>query len=148
MGVSALANARSFYTQKKAAAVKTAKTLAAAEHTLKAAEKKAAAAVAQIKVKATIRSKRTPFWWEKFDWCVSSENLLVLCAKDAHQAEMLVRRHLRARDAYVHADVPGAPVCVVKHSGSASEIPPLTLSQAGCAVLSLLSEARRKSSGT
>ena len=136
MNVSALANARSFYTQKKAAAVKTAKTLAAAEHTVKAAEKKAAKAIAQIKVKATIRSKRTPFWWEKFDWCVSSENLLILCAKDAHQSEMLVRRHLRARDVYIHADVPGAPVCVVKHSGSSSEIPPLTLSQAGCAVLS------------
>ena len=143
--MSALANARSFYTQKKAAAVKTAKTLAAAEHTIKAAEKKAAAAVAQIKVKATIRSMRTPFWFEKFDWFVSSENLLVLCARDAQQAEMLVRRHLRANDAYVHADVNGAPLCVVKANSSAAtstsssaalELPPLTLSQAGCAVLS------------
>ena len=40
--LSALANARSYYTQKKAAAVKTAKTVQAAEHAVKQAEKKAA----------------------------------------------------------------------------------------------------------
>ena len=133
---SALANARSFYQQKKAAAVKTAKTKSQAEAAVKAAEKKAAATVQSIKVKAGIRTMRKPFWWEKFDWFVSSENFLVVSAKDAQQAEMLVARHLRARDVYVHADLNGAPVCVVKHHGQSPEIPPLTLSQAGCAVLS------------
>ena len=46
---SALANARSFYAQKKAAAAKTAKTVQAAEQAVKAAEKKAAQTVQSIK---------------------------------------------------------------------------------------------------
>mgnify|MGYP004300879155 CR=1 FL=1 len=50
-----------------------------------ALKRKAAAAVAQIKVKATIRAMRAAYWWEKFDWFVSSENLLVLCARDGQQ---------------------------------------------------------------
>ena len=77
-------------------------------------------------------------------------------ARDSLQAEILVQRHLTSRDAFVHADLSGAPVCVVKHPGGAayggsggggdgggsalvgsdvSELPPLTLSQAGTAVL-------------
>ena len=43
--ISALANARTFYQQRKAAAVKTAKTVAAAEVAIRAAERKAAATV-------------------------------------------------------------------------------------------------------
>ena len=80
-----------------------------------------------------IRSIRQTFWWEKFDWFLSSENLLVLCAKDPQQAEMLISRHLHARDAYVHADLHGAASCVVKNpqrNGSAP-IPARSLAQAG-----------------
>ena len=135
LNLSALANARSYYTQRKAAAVKTAKTLQAAEHAVKQAEKKAAYTINAIKVQRSIRAVRTPYWWEKFDWFLSSENLLVLLAKDTQQADMLIRRHLRSRDVYVHADVNGAPVGVVKHQGGTGEVPPLTLSQAGHAVL-------------
>ena len=133
--LSALANARAYYTEKKAAAAKTARTVEAAKSAVKVAEKKAAKAAANIKVVASIRSVRTPMWWEKFDWFVSSENLLVLLARDAQQAEMLVRRHLRPRDSYVHADVGGAPVAIVRHHGGEGEVPPLSLAQAGNAVL-------------
>ena len=85
ISASALANARSYYTQKKAAASKTIKTVHAAEHAVKQAEKKAATAVAAMQVQKAIRAVRSPFWWEKFDWFVSSENFLVLLAKDAQQ---------------------------------------------------------------
>ena len=61
--LSALANARSYYTQRKAAAVKTAKTGQAAEQVVRQAEKKAAHAVASMKVQTCIRQVRTPFWW-------------------------------------------------------------------------------------
>ena len=133
--LSALANARSYYTQRKAAAVKTAKTGQAAEQVVRQAEKKAAHAVASMKVQTCIRQVRTPFWWEKFDWFISSENLLVLLAKDLQQTDMLVRRHLRAKDTYVHTDVQGAPVCVVKCGAGLETVPQLTLAQAGDAVM-------------
>ena len=66
---SAAANARNYYTAKKAAAAKTAKTVEAMEGAVKVAEKKAKASVAAIKVNASIRAIRSAFWFEKFAWC-------------------------------------------------------------------------------
>lgn len=131
IGQSALASARGYYSARKAAAVKTAKTVAQAQVAVRQAEKKAAATVQSLQATASIRRVRAPFWWEKFDWFLSSENRLVLLARDLQQAEMLASRHLGPRDVYVHADLSGAPVCVVKHWGGADEdgVPPLTLSQ-------------------
>jgi hypothetical protein len=133
---SAHANARAFYAQKKAAASKTAKTIAAAKGAVRSAETKATASVAAIKVSASIRALRGAYWFEKFAWFISSENLLVITGHDAQQIEMLVKRHLEPGDVYVHADVEGALPCVIKaHGTPAREIPPLTLSQAGSYVL-------------
>ena len=66
MRESALSNARAFYAQKKAAALKTAKTIAAADGAVRSAESKAKASVAAIKVSASIRAVRSTGWWEKF----------------------------------------------------------------------------------
>ena len=52
---------------------------------------------------------RTPEWFEKFHWFVTPENCLVLSARDAAQADALVTKYLGPDDAYVHADVAGAP---------------------------------------
>ena len=134
--LSAHANARAFYAQTKAAAAKTAKTIAAAEGAVKSAESKASASVAAIKVRASIRAVRETFWYEKFTWFISSENFLVLTGQDGMQADMLVKKHLGPADVFVHADVEGALPCIVKAHGSrTTEIPPLTLSQAGSFVL-------------
>jgi len=35
-----------------------------------------------------------PFWFEKFHWFVTSENCLVISAKDATQADLLIRRYM------------------------------------------------------
>ena len=59
---SALSNARAFYAQKKAAALKTAKTIAAADGAVRSAESKAQASVAAIKVSASIRAVRSTGW--------------------------------------------------------------------------------------
>jgi len=59
---SALSNARAFYAQKKAAALKTAKTIAAADGAVRSAESKAKASVAAIKVSASIRAVRSTGW--------------------------------------------------------------------------------------
>ena len=48
--LTAYANARTYYTEKKAAAVKTQRTLQAAEQAVKVAEKKAAKSVQSLKV--------------------------------------------------------------------------------------------------
>jgi len=133
---SAHANARAFYVQKKAAASKTAKTIAAAEGAVRSAEIKATASVAAIKVSASIRAVRKAYWFEKFAWFISSENLLVITGHDGQQVDMLVKKHFGPGDVYVHADVEGALPCIIKaHGAPPREIPPLTLSQAGSYVL-------------
>ena len=71
-------------------------------------------------------------WFEKFDWFISSEDILVLAGRDAQQNELLVKKYLKRGDAYVHADLHGAASCVVKNpSKTGDPIPATTLAQAG-----------------
>lgn len=58
---------------------------------------------------------------------------MVLAGRDAQQNELLVKRHLRQGDAYVHADIVGAGSIVVKnHLYPTLQIPPpKTLHEAG-----------------
>ncbi|KAL1519738.1 hypothetical protein AB1Y20_023246 [Prymnesium parvum] len=136
--LTAFANARALYSEKKAAAAKTHKTQQAAEAAVRAAEKKAARSVQALQLTAAIKAIRQPLWFEKFDWFVSSENVLVVSARDGQQAELLVRRHLKPADLFLHADVDGAPVTVVKAARGDEEALPqrvVTLAQAGTAVI-------------
>ena len=57
------------------------------------------------------------FWFEDYRWCLSSEGNLVICGRDAASNEEVVKKHLESNDRYVHADVHGAPSCVVKAQG-------------------------------
>lgn len=53
-------------------------------------------AMLQVQAKAVqTRELRQAAWFERFAWFVSSENYLVLSARDAPQADLLVKRHMR-----------------------------------------------------
>ena len=53
-------------------------------------------ATVQVQARAvTTREVRKAAWFERFAWFVSSENCLVLSARDAAQADLLVMRHMR-----------------------------------------------------
>ncbi|PGH36529.1 tRNA threonylcarbamoyladenosine biosynthesis protein [[Emmonsia] crescens] len=135
LGISPWANARQYYEQKKAAAVKEEKTLKSTKIAIKSTEKKVAADLKQAlkHEKPVLRPARTPFWFEKFIFFVSSDGYLVLGGRDVQQTEILYRRHLKKGDVYVHADVQGAiPIFVKNKAGTPdAPIPPGTLSQAG-----------------
>ncbi|KAJ3368709.1 hypothetical protein GGF31_006133 [Allomyces arbusculus] len=147
---SAMANARALYATKKQSAAKQAKTLAVADRAMLSAQAKIQqdlAAAAKPSSAPMLAKLRKPMWFEKFHWCITSENYLVLGGKDMHQNETLVKRYLRPGDVYVHADLHGAPSVVIKNLGSKStenesgpsqgwpEIPPSTLAQAGTMAL-------------
>jgi predicted ribosome quality control (RQC) complex YloA/Tae2 family protein len=69
------------------------KTLVAVSKALITAEKKIAQDLKATKATvATIRTIRKPYWFEKFYWFVSSENYLVLGARDVAQSEILVKK--------------------------------------------------------
>ena len=129
------ANARQYYDQKKTAAQKETKTIAASEKALKSMEKKTQTDLKKsLKQETqTLRATRKAFWFEKFLYFISSDGYLVLGGKDAQQNELLYRRYLKKGDIYVHADLHGASSVIIKNNPQTPDapIPPSTLSQAG-----------------
>jgi predicted ribosome quality control (RQC) complex YloA/Tae2 family protein len=53
-------------------------------------------------------------WYHRFRWFVTSDGVVVLGGRDASQNEELVRKYLTGGDLFVHADVHGASVVIVK----------------------------------
>ena len=133
LSLSALANAGLYYANKKKTGQKREKTVAANAKALKAAGKKSEKKGAKVEKLAGrgVQQMRSTYWFEKFSWFVTSENYLVLCGLGATQNELLVKRYLRAGDAYVHADLHGAGSIVVKNPNSATPIPERSLGEAG-----------------
>jgi predicted ribosome quality control (RQC) complex YloA/Tae2 family protein len=114
---SAHANANNLFARYRASKEKAVKTIEASAKVFQAAEESAKKQLmeAQKRSKQSVNlAKRKPLWFEKFHWFVTSDNYLVLGGKDAHQNELLVKRYLRAGDAYLHADVHGAASCILR----------------------------------
>ncbi|KAI9333487.1 fibronectin-binding protein A N-terminus-domain-containing protein, partial [Pilaira anomala] len=133
IGLTAFANARKYYEQKKTTASKHEKTLEASSKALKSAERKIRQDLKETKITASINKIRKPFWFEKFLWFISTDGHLVIAGRDMQQNELLVKRYLLKDDAYVHADLHGAASVIVKNKPNANgqPIPPSTLYQAG-----------------
>ncbi|XP_071685642.1 uncharacterized protein [Rutidosis leptorrhynchoides] len=131
IGLSAHANARQWYEQKKKQESKQEKTLTAHAKAFKAAEKKTLQQLSQEKTVAAISHIRKVHWFEKFNWFISSENYLVISGRDAQQNEMIVKRYMSKGDLYVHAELHGASSTVIKNHKPDYPVPPLTLNQAG-----------------
>ncbi|MDD1668579.1 MAG: NFACT family protein [Methanomicrobiales archaeon] len=53
-------------------------------------------------------------WFHRFRWFETSDGVLVVGGRDAGQNEELVRKYLSGGDAFLHADVHGAAIVVVK----------------------------------
>ncbi|KAI8326063.1 DUF814-domain-containing protein, partial [Martensiomyces pterosporus] len=138
---SAFANAQRYYNSRRQAGIKHAKTLAVSTQALQSAEQKIKADLKATKITSSVSQLRKPFWFEKFSWFISSDGYLVVAGRDMQQNELLVKRHLKPGDAYVHADIHGAASVIVKNklaaapeatsAPSAESIPPSTLFQAG-----------------
>jgi predicted ribosome quality control (RQC) complex YloA/Tae2 family protein len=53
-------------------------------------------------------------WYEKFHWFFTSNGMLVIAGKDAHQNELLNSKHFDDKDLFFHANIFGAPVTILK----------------------------------
>jgi predicted ribosome quality control (RQC) complex YloA/Tae2 family protein len=57
-------------------------------------------------------------WFHRFRWFETSDGVIVVGGRDAGQNEELVRKYLGGGDSFVHAEVHGAPVVIVKGATS------------------------------
>lgn len=103
VGESVEANAGRYHEEIKKYKKKIAGASAAMERAVERKPKKTAA-LPQMK-------KR---WFHRFRWCMTSDGVLVVGGRDASQNEELVKKYMEGGDLFVHADVHGASVVIVK----------------------------------
>lgn len=110
-------NASSYFDESKRVKVKvdSAMTFVSEAQAKLASHEKAAAAVKPAVAKVKAPDKR--FWFEGFRWFYTTEGFLVVGGRDASTNEKVVKKHLNQGDLYFHADVHGAPSCVLKTEG-------------------------------
>lgn len=70
------------------------------------------------------------FWFQKFNWFITSDKLLFICGKTAEQNEMVVKRYMNNNDIYIHGDFPGSPSGIIMNPENI-EIPLHSKIQAG-----------------
>ncbi|XP_053671218.1 ribosome quality control complex subunit NEMF homolog [Anopheles nili] len=135
LALTAFANARRYYDQRRFAARKEQKTIESSSKALKNAERKTIQTLKDVRTQTTISKVRKVYWFEKFYWFVSSENYLVIGGRDQQQNELIVKRYMRSTDIYVHAEIQGASSVIIKNP-TGKEIPPKTLLEAGTMAIS------------
>jgi predicted ribosome quality control (RQC) complex YloA/Tae2 family protein len=88
---------------------------------IKKFKKKKAGALAAMKTvpaKKNVRKRdfvpMKKLWYHRFRWFITSDGVVVLGGRDASQNEELVKKYMTGGDLFVHADVHGASVVIVK----------------------------------
>ncbi|MCQ1537941.1 fibronectin-binding domain-containing protein [Methanocalculus taiwanensis] len=66
------------------------------------------------KERATVPKRQKPKWYHRFRWFETSDGVLVIGGRDADQNEDLVKKYMEGGDTFVHADVHGGSVVIVK----------------------------------
>lgn len=71
----------------------------------------------EAKKEVSVVKKRKPEWFEKFRWFYSSTGFLMIAGRDRQSNELLVKKYMQSEDLYFHAEIHGAPHCVLKTEG-------------------------------
>lgn len=66
------------------------------------------------KERAAVPKRQKPKWYHRFRWFETSDGVLVIGGRDADQNEELVKKYMEGGDTFVHADVHGGSVVIVK----------------------------------
>ncbi|MEM3397219.1 MAG: ribosome rescue protein RqcH [Thermoplasmata archaeon] len=73
-------------------------------------------------------ARRKTFWFENYRWFISSDGFIVVSGYDAETNDKVVKKYLKEKDRYVHANIHGSPSTVIKSEGK--EIPDTTIYEA------------------
>jgi len=120
-------NAEFYYTKSKRAREKSAGAIEALSETeerltsaREAAQRAEEEGVAMVEeaVAGRVRVKRTKrHWFERYRWTFATDDTIIVGGKDSSSNERVVKKYLKDRDRYCHADFHGAPSVVVKDPG-------------------------------
>lgn len=69
-----------------------------------------------MNIQVILKGKINEFWFEKYNWFITSDNLLFVCGKTADQNEQLVKNHFNDDDLYFHSEVFGSGSGILKHN--------------------------------
>ena len=73
------------------------------------------------------KAKNQKQWWfERFRWFISTEGNIVVAGRDASSNDFIVKKYLSDGDRYAHADIHGAPSCIIKSNGVNDEKLPIS----------------------
>ncbi|MEB3845366.1 MAG: NFACT family protein [Desulfurococcales archaeon] len=84
--------------------------------------------VDELKVKREARillekaRRRRKYWYEKFHWTLTRNELLAIGGRDAGQNEAVVKKYLDKEDYFLHANIHGAPAVVLKTRGRSPDL--------------------------
>jgi predicted ribosome quality control (RQC) complex YloA/Tae2 family protein len=67
------------------------------------------------KEKQKKEKERKKEWYEKFRWCLSSNDFLIIGGKDATSNEIVIKKHAELHDLIYHTESPGSPFIVIKN---------------------------------
>lgn len=133
---SAHANARDYFEVRKSALTKIEKTELHANKALKSAEIKIKRDLEanlkkhkQAGAAAQLHAIRTPHWFEKFWWFLTSTSHLVIAARDDTQRDILLRRYFNDGDLALSSDAVEASLLIIKYKPG-FDITPQALMQA------------------
>lgn len=82
--------------------------------------KRTASAMESVRPKAATTAptvkpqKRTPYWFEKYNFFITTDGILAIGGKNVQDNEYIVKNHLEKNDLYFHCDVHGASSVVCK----------------------------------
>lgn len=130
LALSAYANASQYFTVKKTGAEKQKKMEKNLEKAMRNIEDKVSQQLKK-KMKEThkvLKEIRTPYFFEKYNWFISSEGFLVLHGKSSVETDQIYSRYICDKDIYVSNSF---DTHVWIKNPEETEIPPNTLMQAG-----------------
>ena len=147
LSLSAYANASQYFTVKKSGAEKQKKMEKNLEKAMKNIEEKVNQQLKK-KMKEThkvLKEIRTPYFFEKYNWFISSEGFLVLHGKSGVESDQIYSRYIDDKDVYLSNSF-DTQVWIKNPDGT--EIPPNTLMQAGIFCMSASSAWSKKVSSS
>lgn len=108
-------NAAAYYEKAKKAKRKIPGLMGAIERTKKELEREHAKETTNKEVRKKAQRERD--WYEAFHWTNTTDGFLVIAGRDAKTNTKLVRNYMDKADFFLHADVQGAAVTIIKSGG-------------------------------